>query len=163
VKLNVRHSFPCSVEMYWKMYWDERYDAMLQQGSDVVRDLLEERTEAGVQVRRLRFTPKRELPMAVAKLIGSKKLIYEVENRFNPNRQRLDWKVLPTILPGRLVAVGAVTTAALPTGCELRVDGDVSVKVRFLGGKIETEIAKMFTSGYQRNADIGKAWLTKYS
>ena len=37
MKLDVRHFYPCSVDTFWEMYWDDAYDEMLQESSTVQR------------------------------------------------------------------------------------------------------------------------------
>lgn len=163
MKLNVRHTFPCDPETFWKMYWDDGYDAMLSEGSGVERELLEERTEGDVVVRRVRFTPDRELPGPVASLLGSNKLIYEQENRWDPSASEMTWKVIPTVLPGKLDARGTFRIRPTAGGCEQVVEGDITVNVRFIGGQIEKAVVAEVQQSYERMAEISRRWLKTHT
>lgn len=150
MKLLVRQTYPCSVDTFWKMYWDDEFDAILRRESAVSRELVEERRDGDVVTRRVKFTPDRDLPGPAAALLGSSKLIYEQENRWDPGASRLDWRVIPTILPGKLDAKGWFVVRAAPGGCEQVVEGDISVQVRFVGGQIEKAIVAEVQQSYEK-------------
>lgn len=159
MKLAVRQHYPCSPAQFWDMYWDDGFDAIVQAGSGVDREVIEQRTEGSVIVRRLRFTPHDELPTPVAKVIGSPKLVYEQLNRFDPDAGRMSWEVLPTFLPGKLNARGTLTAAEVPSGSEMRVDGEITVNVMFIGGQIEKQVVSQIEKGYQKMHAAGLTWL----
>ena len=159
MKLNVRHSFDCSPETFWEMYWDEAFDEALRAESGVQREVLEEREEDGVLIRRVRFTPDRELPGPVAALIGAKKLVYEQENRWERATNTMHWRVIPTILPGKLDAAGTFRVNETPEGCEQVVDGNINVNVRFIGGQIEKAVVGEVERSYEKTAATCREWL----
>lgn len=162
MKLAVRQHYPCSPARFWEMYWDDGFDAIVQSGSGVDREVIEQRTEGAVIVRRLRFTPHDELPAPVAKVIGSPKLVYEQLNRFDPDAGRMTWEVLPTFLPGKLNARGTLTAAEVPSGSEMRVDGEITVNVMFIGGQIEKQVVSQIEKGYQKMHAAGLVWLREH-
>lgn len=159
MKLFVRHTFDCTPERFWKMYWDPAFDATLQKEAAIRRDLLEERREGEVLVRRLRITPDRDLPGPVAALLGAKKLVYEQENRWDEARGVLHWRVIPTILPGKLDAKGQFRVGPAAGGCEQVVEGDIAVNVRFVGGQIEKAVVGEVEKSYDRTAAACREWL----
>ena len=159
MRLHVRHTYPCPPETYWKLYWDPEFDQVLRRESKVERQLLEERRDGAILVRRLRFTPERELPGPVARLLGSSKLIYEQENRWDEAAGVLEWRVIPTILPGKLDARGKFTVRAAPGGCEQVVEGNITVSVPFLGGQIEKAVVGEVEKSYHRTAEVFRRWL----
>jgi hypothetical protein len=160
MKLNVRHRFDCSPETFWKMYWDDAFDAQLRKESAVQRDVLEERTEGDVLVRRVRLTPDRELPGPVATLLGAKKLVYEQENRWDRATSTMHWRVIPTILPGKLDAQGTFrVVAAAGGGCEQVVEGNISVNVMLVGGQIEKAVVAEVEKSYAKMAETSREWL----
>ncbi len=162
MKLDIRHTFDCTPERFWEMYWSDELDAMLNEGSTIQRDLLEERREGDVLVRRLRFTPERELPAAAASLLGASKLVYEQENRFDRANSVLHWQVIPTILPGKLDARGKLEVRPTSGGCEQVVTGDITVQVRFIGGQIEKAVIAEVEKSWNRTAETCRAWLQKF-
>lgn len=160
MKLLVRHTFPCDPATFWKMYWDDAFDAELRKESAVERELLEERRDGSVLVRRVRLTPERELPGPAAKLLGSNKLVYEQENRWDEAAGRLEWRVIPTVLPGKLDAQGTFLVRGVPGGCEQVIEGEITVNVRFIGGQIEKLIVGEVQQSYDRMAEVCRRWLT---
>ena len=164
MKLDIRHTFPCSPARFWEMYWDDELDAMLNEGSTVQRDVVEERTEGAVVVRRLRFTPDQELPSAAASLLGTNKLTYEQENRYDPDAGRLDWTLIPTFLPGKIKAAGAVE--AHPAGddqCEMVVSGEIKVNITFIGGQVEKRVVAEVERSWNRTAETCREWLRRHT
>jgi len=164
VKLNIRHEYDCTPARFWEMYWDEEFASMLQEGSTVQRDVVDERTEGSVQVQRIRFTPDRELPSAVASIIGSKKLVYEQENRYDPDAGLLRWEVVPTFLPDKLKAAGTVRVEDLGDGrCVQLIDGEITVKVAFIGGQIEKAVVAEVEKSWAKTAETGREWLRRHT
>ncbi len=160
MKLTVRHTFDCTPDTFWQMYWDDDFDAMLRKDSTVDRELVEERIDGSLEVRRLRFTPQRDLPAPMAKLLGSPKLVYEQENRWDPAAQVMHWQVVPTVLPGKLDAGGKFLVVPRPAdSCELQVDGEITVNVRFIGGRIEQAVVEEVQKSYDQMADAVRTWL----
>ncbi len=162
MKLLVRHALPCDPARFWKMYWDDGFDAMLRRESAVERELLEERTEGEVLIRRVRITPERELPAPVAKLLGAKKLVYEQENRWDRSNDTMHWKVLPTILPGKLDAQGSFRVVPTATGCEQVVEGEIKVNVMLVGGQIEKAVVAEIEKSYDKMAEASREWLASH-
>lgn len=161
MKLSVRHTYPCTPEIFWEMYWDDEFDAQLQADSTVDREVLSEIDEGGVVVRRLRFTPQNELPSPVARIVGTKKLTYEQVNRWDRAAGRMSWEVLPSFLSAdKFSAKGVFDVKGVGDGCEMIVDGDITVNVRFIGGQIEKQIVAQIQVAYDRMLDTGKSWLT---
>ncbi len=163
MKLYVRHAFDCTPETFWKMYWDDEFDQMLRRDSTVERTLVSERSEGEVSVRRLRFTPEKELPGPVASLIGTNKLIYEQENRFDAGRGHMTWEVIPSFLQGKFSASGTFLVRATKDGCERIVDGDIDVKVRFIGGQIEKAVVAEISQAYDKTIVAVHEWLAKHT
>jgi hypothetical protein len=162
VKLLVRHTFDCTPARFWEMYWSDSFDQLLMRDATVDREVLEERQENGQTVRRVRFTPHADLPAAAASIVGAKKLVYEQENRFDPAKGVLTWRVVPTILPGKLDAKGKFSVSAKGSGCEQVVDGDITVNVFLVGAKIEAAVIAEVEKSYVKTAETARAWLRQH-
>ena len=162
MKLLVRHAFDCTPARFWEMYWSDSFDAMLMEDATVDREVLEEKVQAGITVRRIRFTPHQELPGAAASLLGAKKLVYEQENRYDPAKGVLHWQVIPTILPGKLEAKGSFSVVPKGAGCEQIVDGVINVNVFLVGAKIESAVVAEVEKSYVKTADVARAWLRQH-
>ena len=159
MKLHVRHEYPCSPERFWEMYWHDSFDAVLDANSDAKRELIEMKDEGGVLYRRLRFTPNRTLPKPVAKILGSDKLVYEQENFWHKADSIMKWKVLPTVLPGKIRAEGTFEVTPQGSGCVQEVRGDIEVNIRFIGGQVEKAVVEQVEKAYVKIAEAGRQWL----
>ncbi|MCB9669022.1 MAG: DUF2505 domain-containing protein [Alphaproteobacteria bacterium] len=160
MKLNVRYAYPCTPERYWEMYWDDAFDAQLQANSTVKRELVEETDAGGVVTRKLRFTPENELPGPVAAIVGTKKLVYDQVNVWDRAASVMSWEVLPTFLSSdKFSAKGVFKVVPKGPGCELQIDGDIDVKVRFIGGQIEKQIVSQIEDAYAKMHTASVAWL----
>lgn len=162
MKLDIRHTYPCSAETFWKMYWDDRFDELLQANATVDREILEQ-TDSGDQLlRRMRFTPHAELPSAIATMAGAKKFIWNQENRWFKSDARVTWKVIPELMTDRIKAEGWFTVKDVAGGCEMHVQGEIAVKVRFIGSKIEGQVMSQVSTGYDRMLEAGKTWISQH-
>jgi hypothetical protein len=161
VKLLVRHPFSCSPEAFWDLYWSPEYDQALDADSEVRRELVVQRDEAGVIYRRVKFIPNKDLPGPIAALIGTPKFTYEQDNWFDRSKSQIRWVVLPGFLQGKFDAAGTLTVKATPAGCELVVEGDFTVHVRFVGGQIEKAVVSQVEQSYERLAAATRTLLAK--
>jgi hypothetical protein len=162
VKLNARHTIACTPERLWEIYWDPAFEDRLRQGSTVQRDVLEHRDEGEVVYRRVRITPQRELPAAAAAIVGTKKLVYEQETRFEKSRGVVHWQVVPSFLPDKLEAKGHLRVEPAPGGCAIVIDGNIDVKVRFVGGQIEKAVVAEVEKSYDRLAAEIRRWIADH-
>jgi hypothetical protein len=158
VKLLVRHTFPCTVEAFWTMFWDPAYDQALQAGTSVVRELIDEHDEGPIKVQQYRFTPAKQLPGPIARLAGSEKFTYEQTNRFDPATGVMQWKVVPSLMPDKITAEGTFQLREVPEGCERTVEGKIEVRVPLVGGRIEAAIISDVETGYEGAAEITRQW-----
>jgi hypothetical protein len=161
MRLNVSHRFGCTPETFWNMYWDDSFEEVLNSSTDVNRELLEDSDDGKIYYRKLRFTPANDLPRPAAKVLGTNKLIYEQENTFDRSKSEMIWRVLPSLLPGRLNAGGLMKVTPDGSGCRLEVTGDIEVKVRFIGGQIEKMVVGQVESSYDKLADAARKWLAE--
>lgn len=164
MKLNIRHEYDCTPQQFWTMYWDDEFAEMLQEGSTVQRDVVDERTEGDLSIQRIRFTPDRELPSAVAKMIGTSKLAYDQENKYDEANGVLHWEVLPSFLPDKVKAAGRVTVEDLGNGrCAQVIDGEINVKVTFIGGQIEKAVVAEVEKSWAKTAETAREWLRRHT
>lgn len=162
MKLNARHTFACTPERFWAIYWDPAFEDRLRQGSTVQREVLEQRDDGDVVYRRVRITPQRELPAAAAAIVGTKKLVYEQETRFEKSRGVVHWQVVPSFLPDKLDAKGQLRVEPAPGGCAIVIDGNIDVKVRFVGGQIEKAVVAEVEKSYDRLAAETRRWIADH-
>ncbi len=162
MRINARHTFACTPERLWQIYWDPAFEDRLRQGSTVQREILEHREEGDTIYRRVRNTPNKELPAAAAAIVGAKKLVYEQETRWDKSRGTVRWQVVPSFLPGKLDAKGELRVEPAPGGCAILIDGNIDVHVRFVGGQIEKAVVAEVEKSYDRLATEIRRWIADH-
>lgn len=155
MKLYIESALDFDPETAWDIFESDEFSARLESATDLVCTVLNEGTDGDVQTKTLRYASKRELPGMVAKALGSKHLAYEQHNRFDPAKSELVWKV---IIPGtdRVDVSGVTTIAASGSGSKRVVDGDITVRVRFIGGQIEKAVVAEFERSMRRAVDLAR-------
>lgn len=162
MKLQARYTYDCTPEQYWEMYWDDGFDAKLQKNSTVAREVIEESDSGDVLTRKLRFTPHAELPTAAAKIIGSSKLVWDQVNHWHRSKSSLLWEVLPTFISSdKFTAKGDFRVVPNGSGCAVEVDGEIAVKIRFIGGQIESQVVSQIKDAYDNMDRVSKSWLAE--
>ena len=152
MKLSVRHVFPCTVDEFWALFWDPEYDLRLQSGTAVARELLEDRDGADAHVQRWRFVPEQRLPAMIAKIAGTDRLTYDQDTRWDKQTRVLTWRVVPALMSDKVTAAGTLVVRAVPEGVERLVEGNIDVRVTFIGGQIEQAIVRSVEQGYEAAA-----------
>lgn len=161
-KLNITHTFSCTPDAYWAMYWDTAYDDLVNESAAVTRTLVSDRTDPeGVRHQVVQSTPDRTLPPALARVVGAQQISYRATTTYYPKRGLVVWRIEPSILPSKIVAQGEIRVVPHKDGCQRRVVGEIVVKVRFVGGLIESAIVDDVTASYTRAAAVATRWLAK--
>lgn len=158
MKLLVRHTFPCSLDVFWQMFWDPDYDRMLGRAAGVSREMLWDRSEGAVRRWRMKFIPDQELPALVAKAIGTNRLVYEQESELTADRT-LKWEVFPAVVPDKVTAKGSMVARPAGQGVERLVDGEITVRIPLVGGRIERAIHQSVLDSYERAYEVSLRWL----
>ena len=154
MKLYLASDLDFSPETAWSIFESPEFEKRLEDATDLVCTVLEEKMEGEIKVRRLKYESKRDLPKMVAKALGASRLTYEQHNRFDPAKSQLTWKVVLPVLADRVKAGGTTTISATSKGARRVVDGDVTVKMRLIGGQIEKAVVAEFERGMARAVDL---------
>jgi hypothetical protein len=157
VKLYVESDLSFDPATAWEIFESDEFDARLEETTDLVCQVLDESMDGDVKVKRLRYTSKRDLPRVVAKALGSKNLTYEQVNRFNAATSELGWTVFLPVLSDRVSVSGTTTIKPTDTGSKRVVDGDISVRVRLIGGTIEKTVVAEFERSMSRAVDLARS------
>ena len=160
-KMYVRHDLPASVDVAWREIFSAAYAKAVQEetGTTTTR-LSEESRGPGERLVRSQVTLARELPPAAAKVLGTTRLQYTLEERIDDGSYTVQWRVIVEKVSDTVKASGTFTLK--PTGpdtCERVIDGQVSVAVPFIGGRIEQGILDELSKSYEATAVFARAWL----
>jgi len=145
------------------MFWDPKFDQIMQNDTAMRREMLWKRDEGVAQIWRMRFTPDKELPGPIAKIAGSKKLIYEQENHLDTSTHVMQWQVFPKVATDKVTAKGTMTVRTIATGVERRVQGEVRVQIPLIGGRIEKAILVSVSESYEKAAAATHRWIANHS
>jgi len=155
VKLFVRTAFECDPETLWALFNDDaEFNERLEAASGVCREVVERHDEGDVQVWRLRCASKKELPKFMAKALGAKHLTYDQVSRFDRARNELQWDVVPTLLSDRVTATGVTRLIPGDGECERVIDGEITVRIPLIGGRIEKKLVEEIQGSYEKAAQI---------
>ena len=83
MKMNVRHPLPAPPDVAWRELFSEAYTAAIAAHAGTTSVKLSDETRDGKRLVRTKVTLARELPSAAAKVMGSKHLIYILEERID--------------------------------------------------------------------------------
>ncbi len=161
MKIHIVHSFPCTPERYWKCFFDPELTERMEAMSKMERELLSEKFEGEVAVRRQRITSHISLPPNVTRFLGGDKLAYEQITRVDLANSQIDWKIISPVLTDKVKAAGTLRVVATPMGCDRVLDGEVSVKIAMLGKRIEKMIVDLLTKIYDKSAEVHLGWISE--
>jgi hypothetical protein len=157
VKLYVESDLPVDPATAWKVFESDAFDERLRKQTNMQVERLSETKEGEhVVVRRLRYTSGSELPSLVAKALGGKHLTYTQTNRMDYATNRLDWTVELPVLSDRVSVKGSTTMKATAAGSHRVVDGEITVKMRLIGGQIEKAVVAEFEKSMGRAVEIAR-------
>ena len=163
MKMNVRHRLSASPDVAWQEIFSEAYSEAVTVHTGTSSELISETVKDGKRLRRSRVTLAKELPAAAAKVMGSKHLVYTLEERINDADHTVQWRVLVDKVSEKVKASGVFKLVAAGEGCDRIITGEVTVSVPFIGRKIEAGIAAELEKSYEATARFAQEWLTKRS
>jgi len=161
MKLHIVSDLPGDPALVWDVFEGAEFQARLDAQTGLRTEVIETRQEGPVQVRRLRYTSKTELPAMAARALGSSTLSYEQENRFNAAAGTLTWVVKIAMLGDRVKASGDTVITAAPGGSRRVVNGDVTISIPIIGGQIEKVIGGEFEKSMGRAVEIARTLIAE--
>lgn len=116
-------------------------------------------TEEGVRYRLRQGIAADVLPQAV-RTLHKGDLIVEREQTWYSDTQGYTGQARATVagVPGEISAQTTLSSAS--TGCVLTTEGEVTVRIPMVGGKLESVIAEQVTKLLEREAVFTGTWLT---
>jgi hypothetical protein len=153
------HVFSCDSDTFWKAFFDEAY------GRALYLEELQFRSFAVLEqtptTRRMRITPKMNLPGPVEKLLGDS-FAYEEQGTFDKAKNVFHWKMVPSALKDKLFTSGTITVEPAGEGKVKRTDSvSIEAKVFAVGGLIEQSAEKEMRAGWEKERKFLERWLLK--
>lgn len=163
-KYTMTHEFSCSVDTYWKkLQFDDEVNNTLYKKTLGFPEyaVLEQRDGDADIVKRVRVTPKIEMPSAVQKILGSN-FGYTEETRFDKKAAVMTFKVTPSTLADKLFTTGTMRVEALGGNrCRRVIDVNTEAKVMLVGKLLEEFAEKSVRDGYDKGARFFNQWIAE--
>lgn len=155
-----RHSFACSPERFWEIYWDPEFNTELREtiGLRELTLLSEEHFDDRIE-RVVRTVPDRELPAAVRRVARGAGPGYNETRIWWKERRLMQWSVVSDLMPDRVRCSGYLRALEEDGGCYRELDGSVGVSVMGIGGVLERTIAADVVAGFETSAALVRRWL----
>ncbi len=164
MRFELRHAMPRSAAVAWQAFFhDDRYQAALQARADHDAEELERAVRGGLAYVKTQITSHKDLPPVMARAIGASRLSYVLEQWRDDAKMELRWKVTPPAARDKVRAEGTYRLVARPEGCERLVNGEISVSIPLVGGKIEKAIGGELKKSYEDSAVFARQWLMEHT
>jgi hypothetical protein len=125
---------------------------------------VEEYEDGGALVVVDRLMPS-DVPDFIKKMIGETISIRQTEEWAEPgddSRRTADVKITIKGQPARMDGTMVLGPGAQGAGARLVIEGDVAVRVPFIGKKIEAELAKGILAVVDEEQEVGDIWLADH-
>jgi hypothetical protein len=164
-KFTVTHEIHCNAETFWKVFFDKDFNTKLYKESLGFPEftIIDQRETDSELIRKVKGTPKMDVPGPVAKVLGSN-FAYTEEGKFNRATQRWSWKMIPSTAADKLRNEG--TLRVEPIGdSKVRRIADLVLEAKFfgIGGLIESSAEKQLRDGWDKSAVFMNQWLKTHS
>lgn len=161
----MRHRFPTTVASYWDtVFFDAEFNRQLYKealqfpGYEVLAITGE---PGGARTRKIRTTPKAEIPTALKGLLGGG-LVYEEDGAFDPKTGHYKLRIVPNVVPDKVSIEGDFWLEArgekeVERFCQI----DLQVKVFGIGGIAEGFIERTVRESYEKAAAFTVTYLQR--
>ena len=163
MRIELRHQFPGPPERAWEELFSDPYENAVSADQKLERQVLLDEAPGGKRHRRIHVIPDKRLPGAVAKVIGTERLSYVLDERHDPARNRMDFVVTPDGMHERVEVKGSWEVRAAPGGCERLVAIDITVRIPVVGARIEKQIGEDLKESYEAAAIFARRWLQEHA
>jgi hypothetical protein len=161
-KFTVTHEINCNAETFWKVFFDKDFNTKLYKESLGFPEftIVDQRETDSELIRKVKGTPKMEVPAPVAKVLGSN-FSYTEEGKFNKGTKIWQWKMIPGNMADKLRNEGTlrlepIGDAKVRRVAELVLEAKISFVVNSL---IESSAEKQLRDGWDKSAAFMNNWL----
>lgn len=159
MRLSLTHPLPASVDEVWQLLFSDAFSVALDERTGIRREVVSETTKDGKKHITQRIVHAEPLPGVAAKAMGSNTLVYFQDQVVDPITKIVHWRVRLPKMGKKVEASGTYQIQSVSGLSQRVIDGDVSVKVPFIGGKIEREIIRKLSESYDASAQFICQWL----
>jgi len=114
------------------------------------RDMLEEqKLPGGETLWKFKVVAGGDVPASMQKLLPDNLLTWMETSRFVPNDHAIHWQIEPLIAKGKFEGKGSWALSKKGKGTKRVIDGEISVKIPFVGKVIESFIVEQLRRSYE--------------
>lgn len=146
---------------YEQLYFDEDFNIALCGQVGLQRTLLSREIVGGKIHRVVKVAPERQIPPAAAKILGSAKIEYTETVDYVFGSGRGTWFTVSSLMTEKVDCRGSVHISGDSGYANRVIEGDVTVKLTFVGGVVEKFIIDDVQKSYDKAAEFTRNWLAK--
>ncbi len=164
MRFTVEHRLPGTLERLSSLIADPQlYDRLAPElpGLERIELILSEETDGRLR-RRVRYTPRAQVPSFGRGLVTAEMMIWVEESVFDRAAQRIDYRVTPNLPErwrDRFDSHGCFTFRQEADGVVRRIEGEVVVRVPIVGAIAERLLVKEVRAGFDADAEVLTRWL----
>lgn len=163
MQIELRHHFDAPPARAWEILFGDAYEDAVARHSRIEREIRLDHEKNGKRTRQIHVRPAQTLPKAAARLLGTDRLSYVLEEHHRPAEQKMDFTVTVDALPDKVSVRGAWALTPTGAGCERRVTIDIDVRVPIVGKKIEQQVAEDLRRSYDDAAVFAQNWIREHA
>jgi len=154
-EMKIVQRYDCTPFDLWVVLRDPRFQDDLAELAEIDREFLKDDPVPGGRDVHVKVTLRRPLPTPISSATGVERFFWIQRMRTFDAETRLDWSIVPGLIPDRVSARGTMTIVNRGPGrCERLVKGSIRVGVPVVGRKIEKQIVADLEKSYGRAADL---------
>jgi len=162
VRFSTTQRFSVGVDAALEAYLDAGFYTTLETPKIAAPDVLSVERSGDRATVRVRYRLVADLPSAATAIIDPRKLTWVEHTEYDLAARTSTSRFEPDNYADRFRASASATFAADGDGASTRtVEGDVAVKVRFVGGKVEDVICRDLVTHLQLEAELLDHWATR--
>lgn len=158
-KMHIEDRFECSAKSLMEILFDPTYDEAAMRAIGMKKEIVEERDTAKGKVEVVKMIPSTDLPSFMKKVVGGSSSYIETRD-WDFEKMMNRWSEKTGFAPDKVDIRG--TFAIKPAGdtaCTRTVDGDFTVRVPFIGKKIEAWIIDSTKESFGKSTAFTKQWI----
>lgn len=149
MKFAHKHIIPAPAQQAWDMTSNPDFITASYNKANATYKLISSEQRDGKTYNKILVTVNESLPRVASKFIGASNLSYEQHETVDHERMRNEWEIIVPKISSKVKATGSFSITDNGSTCERVVEGEVKVSIPFVGGKIESIIAKQLGKSQQ--------------
>jgi hypothetical protein len=160
-KFTLTHEINCDADTFWRVFLDQEYNKKLYlEGLGFNGyEILEQRETDDSVTRKVKGTPKMNVPGPLAKLVGAN-FSYIEDGKLDRASKIWTWKVTPSSMADKVRNEGTLRLEPIGSDKVRRIaELVVEAKVFGVGGLIESTLEKQLREGWEASVPFMHKWL----